>query len=383
MFFNYHKDDINQVILPSNSNVIYYSPVPQTTFKSRECHIKRNILKARRKIKNLSYVCVIDTNVLIDNLESIKSLVESNSTNVEKTNCDKSKLKIKVEKLIVPWVVLQELDGLKMANKTSCGNNAQLAIKFLNEQLKRKEKSLIKGEIDANSGQTSNTQKLTIKSNDDKILDCCLRMNNEYNMDQYRVILLSNDRNLQNKALVYNISSYSINEFNNQFAEFSEMKYKFLAKNVDSANISSESANDETVKPNSAKRRKNEHSQSTMKANYQVTSQELTQGLSNQNLTARHEQSNSLVEFCIDKLKSTFGEKWNTVFPKFKGETASQMDCLNMMKNNWIGVFSDFFNRNQTVLDLLNWLTNRKNESNQKLFDENLKRLRNFIQNIK
>ena len=86
---------------------------------------------------------VVDTNFLISHLAFLKTLIFEHAK--------KYKLLI-----IIPWIVLQELDGLKSAlwkNKSSSsqhgvGNLAQTAIKFLHNCLIDKEEGLRGQKID-------------------------------------------------------------------------------------------------------------------------------------------------------------------------------------------------------------------------------------------
>src|SRR5699024_6460328 len=89
---------------------------------------KRHVLKARRTARTPAYICVLDTNVLIENLNTIKSLIVKNRKKSAATaNCDTGAssngaansqpqvLKVEIDHIVVPWVVFQELDGVKMS----------------------------------------------------------------------------------------------------------------------------------------------------------------------------------------------------------------------------------------------------------------------------
>jgi len=88
-------------------------------------------------------VVVVDTNFLISHLAFLKTLIFEHAK--------KHKFLI-----IIPWIVLQELDGLKSArwkNESSSsqhevGNLAQTAIKFLHNCLVDKEEGLRGQKID-------------------------------------------------------------------------------------------------------------------------------------------------------------------------------------------------------------------------------------------
>ncbi|KAJ2160439.1 hypothetical protein GGF46_002265 [Coemansia sp. RSA 552] len=127
---------------------------------------------------------VLDTNYFIDHLPLIRNLT---------SRAPEHGLVV-----IVPWVVLQELDGLKMSSRytnapgeapTEVGQLARSAIRYLDHELDR-------------SGSALRCQKraeylVREAVNDDRILDCCL-----YFMEKKKlpVAILTKDRNLAVKA---------------------------------------------------------------------------------------------------------------------------------------------------------------------------------------
>lgn len=103
--------------------------------------------------------------------------------------------------IVVPWMVIQELDYMKESNnRNSLSKGARRAVNFINDQLTRKHPQF--------KGQTvleASNQDLSSKNADDGILFCCLQL-----VDQGKcVVLLSNDTNLRNKVLVNNIRAYT------------------------------------------------------------------------------------------------------------------------------------------------------------------------------
>lgn len=140
---------------------------------------------------------VIDTNILLSHLQSLLQFKKTlQGMNVA---------------FLIPWVVLQELDGLKKSEKALTDENtihsetsnprltvgalARLATRIIHENLKSGDK-LVRGQrISEVWGKPEN--------NDDKVLDCCL-----FYSQYAKVILISNDRNLCVKALVHNIPSF-------------------------------------------------------------------------------------------------------------------------------------------------------------------------------
>lgn len=101
----------------------------------------------------------------------------------------------------MPYIVLRELDKLK----TSLENVAKLArraINWIDVCFSKKDEFLI-GQSGIDS--VSVRQFIPIESGDDEILNCCLQIQETTKT----IILLSNDKNLRNKAFVNKIESYS------------------------------------------------------------------------------------------------------------------------------------------------------------------------------
>jgi predicted ribonuclease YlaK len=108
-------------------------------------------------------------------------------------------------KLIVPYTVLQELDKLKHRRSDDLASVASKVIRFLNEKFSNSE-DWIQGQ----SPVTANNNKLIeIENPDDNILNCCLQLKQQTD----KILLLSNDVNLRNKALFSAVLAYSKDQF--------------------------------------------------------------------------------------------------------------------------------------------------------------------------
>ncbi|CAG8554548.1 9420_t:CDS:2 [Acaulospora morrowiae] len=147
-----------------------------------------------RESPSMPYV-VVDTNFLISHLAFLKTLIQEYAK--------KNRLLI-----IIPWIVLQELDGLKSRPSKSYDFSngvqpdlqklAQNAIYFLHNCLVDK--------VDGIRGQKLDEKMEKHEHNDDKILDCC-RYFRAKTLNP--IILLSNDKNLCVKAMVHELSTAS------------------------------------------------------------------------------------------------------------------------------------------------------------------------------
>lgn len=105
--------------------------------------------------------------------------------------------------IIVPYVVLQELDSLKMRTQNeTISRTASQSIHFINRRFSEKHSALL-GQSSLDDGQ----RLITIDSADDRILNCCLQLRAKGYTNN--LVLLSNDLNLRNKALVSDIAAIS------------------------------------------------------------------------------------------------------------------------------------------------------------------------------
>jgi rRNA-processing protein FCF1 len=162
---------------------------------------------------------VLDTNILISSLKYIEELL------------DTSFIGLGFPVLVIPWQVLQELDILKArqcSGSSSLAANARRAISFLHSNFKS-EHPRIRGQTAAHSV----TAAFKIEVPDDDILQCCLQIAQMTN----RVILLSNDKNLCNKAIVNGVKAY-------QKSEIQQALEKLGSESVDEAQIHSSSRNE-------------------------------------------------------------------------------------------------------------------------------------------
>lgn len=337
--------------------------------KPNEHPSRRPKIKARRKLVSHSYICVLDTNVILDDLNAIKSLIAEHTS---PSTSDKShSISRLIYKIIVPMVVLQELDGIKMSTNRpkTLTNIAQNAIKFINEQLMLKNK--LQGEPDKNPENRMSECILPVENNDDRILDCCIRLSELFS--DKTVILLTNDINLQNKAATWKIEATSM--------DFFKMKHKGSTKAFTNGKSKCaqteqviESVEEEVPKP---KRHKLNSKVSSNKRN-SITSNSTTLPskpdltTSNSKAVKAHtpgaiqkvQLETVLIKFIVDQLEKQYGKTWVTIFNKFNPKIATLTDSLKMLKSNWLGVFSDCFKRDTSVLEIIKSLLDAKNAKN-------------------
>ncbi|KAI8372870.1 PIN domain-containing protein [Radiomyces spectabilis] len=191
--------------------------------------------------ESYSHVVVLDTNFLISHLGFLKVVLDLADQYPDRLV------------LVVPWVVVTELDGLKGHYKPqrskgvdigNLGDLARKAMRFLESTLRDKHKGLRgqkKFEIyDA-------TADLIL--GDDKILDCCMYFQECLNK---QVTLFTNDRNLAIKAMIHHISALSaeskprmaqfLNSITNMTSIHSPKPPKFLPRQLPPPALISERA---------------------------------------------------------------------------------------------------------------------------------------------
>ncbi|KAJ1986916.1 hypothetical protein EDC05_006088 [Coemansia umbellata] len=158
-------------------------PVPQTPSANNDI------------ISSARVAVVIDTNYFIDYLPIIRGLVGVASEHHLA--------------VVVPWVVIQELDGLKNSNKsyypselssvsTNVSAKARDSTRFLENELDRPNSAL------RCQKRSEYLQQELV--NDDKILDCCLYFNERHGLP---VVILTRDRNLGVKVRINGCGVYS------------------------------------------------------------------------------------------------------------------------------------------------------------------------------
>eukprot|EP00053_Salpingoeca_punica_P014503 m.131830 g.131830 ORF g.131830 m.131830 type:complete len:310 (-) comp16473_c0_seq2:266-1195(-) len=145
---------------------------------------------------------VVDTNVFIGHLDLLNNLLLAD--NQSPLRCI----------MVVPWVVLQELDGLKSASHSATvSTGAAEGTSMVNVSVLARRASQFlfvaveAGRIRIQTIDESNTPFLdwTPDSNDDRILHCSMDLQRRYHR-LGRVVLLTNDLNLRLKAKAHGVS---------------------------------------------------------------------------------------------------------------------------------------------------------------------------------
>ncbi|VEN40374.1 unnamed protein product [Callosobruchus maculatus] len=172
-------------------------------------------ISIKDKPPKLKDICVVvDTNIFISNLSIVKEIASMKPNgNIKPV-------------VYIPWMVIQELDFMKdTCSKNKLKSNIMDSMSFINKRLQEEDPRVI--------GQTVwevENQKHIGSSPDDKIISCCMQVSTKYET----VILLSNDMNLKNKALINSITACSVQEISSKIDDklAKNRKFKFMMQKM-------------------------------------------------------------------------------------------------------------------------------------------------------
>ena len=343
---------------------------------------KRTVLAAKRIIKHAKHqdkdkqIFVIDTNILLSHLNSLKNLLVHFRGR-------------KDIQFLIPWVVLEELEYRKELTKFEDKNMAFKAIHFINEQLDLNDSLLIKENPIEDSVVEQMTKLIEQRINDDKIINCCIKICDKCK----NVVLVSNDINLLNKAkqLKRNFHAFNWNDFNENYGikidgdkesddemiEEPKKKRKTrqnsLTKPFDFTNSSfSYTFSDEpmqmpftaqtkphVINPQVIKSHEiNEINEQQIKSKDNLNSNMIQTNVPQDNtewIHYKYECEKKLLKF----LQYAHWQLWKDdpderirdamMFGSIDPEKSTLKDMIRVLKTNWAKCLSDFFNRNSEM----------------------------------
>ncbi|XP_072804640.1 transcriptional protein SWT1 isoform X3 [Vicugna pacos] len=148
---------------------------------------------------------VIDTNILMNHLKFVRMLKTTEIPGFDRLV------------LIIPWVVVQELDRMKAGKLLKhAQHKAVPAVHFINDSLKNQDRKLWGQSIQLASQKLYG---LSDENNDDRVLKCCLQYQELFPCSL--VILCTDDRNLRNKGLISGVKSLSKEELSGELLNLS------------------------------------------------------------------------------------------------------------------------------------------------------------------
>lgn len=181
--------------------MIKYKDFNQTDGKASS--LQQRLLSRQSNADTLHIV--VDTNIFIKDLSVLPKLMQRKFPD-----------SLGFPILVIPYIVLKELENLAHSKRGKpIERSARDANKYINNQFSNKNPQ-IKGQKATDHG----IKLIDVQSGDDDVLNCCLQVKESGK----KVILLSNDVNLRNKALFNDLPAYSI-----QGIEQKELKLGFEA----------------------------------------------------------------------------------------------------------------------------------------------------------
>ncbi|XP_061239455.1 transcriptional protein SWT1 isoform X2 [Bos javanicus] len=148
---------------------------------------------------------VIDTNILMNHLKFVRLLKTREIPGFDSLV------------LIIPWVVVQELDRMKAGKLLKHAQHKAIpAVHFINDSLRNQDRKLWGQSIQLASQKLYG---LSDENNDDRVLKCCLQYQELFPCSL--VILCTDDRNLRNKGLISGVKSLSKEELSAELLNLS------------------------------------------------------------------------------------------------------------------------------------------------------------------
>ncbi|XP_055077347.1 transcriptional protein SWT1 isoform X2 [Periophthalmus magnuspinnatus] len=306
-------------------------------------------------------IIVLDTNILLSHLDYVKKIVTRGLKGVG------------IPVVLIPWVVLQELDSLKKGRGLS-GSVAHLAIpaiSYICNCLKGKE-SHLRGQSMQQAADSTNG--LNAENNDDRVLQCCLQYQRLH--PECAVILCTNDKNLCSKALLSGVQAFSKNDLEFEVAR-SSVGFPFLQNVQISTPAQPHRHSISTLAPgNIHAQAQDVHSQESTGLSVKKDNKQLSK-----NTDARRRSchlSGLVCEFesCLQEalsdvleaeMKAAFSDLWQEiVYIKPPWSLNDVLQCLN---KHWIAVFGLVVPRakQQNVQNLMKFFSGKDVDQNSTL----------------
>ncbi|XP_055640510.1 transcriptional protein SWT1 [Toxorhynchites rutilus septentrionalis] len=146
------------------------------------------------------FFMVLDTNIFLSNSKGVEDFLRKGFPHIGQPI------------IIVPYIVLQELDRIKHREQgRPLSQAASRSIRFLNEHLKTRDPR-VKGQSTIDAANAI----IPIENPDDNIINCCLQVQQIIANSPTELMLLSNDVNLRNKSLVNGVQAFSFSELSTE-----------------------------------------------------------------------------------------------------------------------------------------------------------------------
>ncbi|XP_051511696.1 transcriptional protein SWT1-like [Myxocyprinus asiaticus] len=245
---------------------------------------------------------VLDTNVLLSHLDFVKK-IRSHGLGA-----------LGFPTLLIPWVVLQELDSLKSGRLSSkVEDKARPAVQYIYCCLKNQEPRLM-GQSSCEPG---------VVNNDDRVLQCCLQYQALY--QEGALVLCTNDKNLCSKALFSGVKALSKADLEVEGTRPTIINYPHVHP---------------VVLPLAGPATKAEKEDTQERRNSAVEKRELSECVSALESCLQW----ALSEVLEEEMKAAFGDLWiEIVYVKPPWSLDGVLQCF---KKHWIAVFGNIMKRN-------------------------------------
>ncbi|KAL0478389.1 transcriptional protein Swt1 [Acrasis kona] len=190
-------------------------------FRAREVEFINKCIKTTSPTKQLrnnpascDQMCnyaVVDTNCLLNNSSNECHVLSQN----QKWECPlKSLMNQRKDTIIViPFMVLMELDGLKKSRQPLVAQSARVAIDYLDkhfDKVRNASKLTVPSIVGQRASDEMSVKERGLPNNcpDDRILNCCLYFKDKVINKNQNIYLLTNDKNLRVKAAVHHCKAF-------------------------------------------------------------------------------------------------------------------------------------------------------------------------------
>ncbi|OWF52592.1 Transcriptional protein SWT1 [Mizuhopecten yessoensis] len=281
---------------------------------------------SQSKLNSLHHVqkllIVVDTNVLIESLGFVEDLR------------DQEFKKLAKPVLVIPWVVMQELDALKNSKNNfslATARRARGPVNFLFQCFKVQHPRVI-GQTPKEAKQA--LEEFTPECNDDRILHCCLDLKKRN--PESHVILLSNDKNLCSKATILNLKAYS------RHTVMAGIETQSVLLSSEQVSTSPEVHRTPTKNPRLSPIRS--PTGTSVSSKLLQKSEESYNNVADQILCKAKLLMKSSLSIVLEKeMKVAYDDIWMDIV--FKKPPWTLEDILDCFKKHWIAVFGMIYNR--------------------------------------
>ncbi|XP_034738566.1 transcriptional protein SWT1 [Etheostoma cragini] len=296
-------------------------------------------------------ILVLDTNILLSHLDYVKK-IRSHGLGA-----------LGFPIVLIPWVVLQELDSLKRGKGLS-GSVAHLAtpaISYIYNSLKNREPHLW-GQSMQQAAESS--KGLNAENNDDRVLQCCLQYQSLY--PECAHILCTNDKNLCSKALLSGVKALSKSDLEAEvgrsrhgFHPLQNIKTPMLPHISPPVSSPMQSRSYTPVQPHSQERTGISVEEKEDKRLTKREVEEKTKSCVSELEDCLRDVLSDVLEV---EMKAAYAELWLEIV--YLKPPWSLQDVLHCLKKHWIAVFGHIVPRRkqQTVLNLINFFNSGETE---------------------